>query len=377
MLEITKPTTCDEMLSRKTRYFSFWREVFSTAETHKASDIHVHSLRSGLLVRIRVDGVLKEVQNVKDPDYALELVVTLKQIAGLDTSTRRVMQDGSFSLKNTKATYRISLSPGYGYGEGMVLRVIREDEIPELSSLGLSNQAQKDLSWAAEQNQGLFLVTGPTGSGKSTTLQASLMHLNRAEQSVITVEDPVERILPDVWHQQTTPVFGWKQAIKCAMRSDPEVILVGEIRDEESAELAVEAAQTGHLVMSTLHTNSVVDTVDRLFTLGIKPHQIADNLLFVSAQRLLSRLCSHCKIAKGEHFTRNKLGCEHCNLGFKGRVPILEYALCIKPEDIISGDKKALKKQLQQTLISELEMEVKKGSVCSEVLENSHKKGFF
>ncbi len=366
---LTKAPTADEMISEKGYLASFWRNVFNKAKERQASDIHVESLKSGLQIRFRINGVLcLPFGTIADRGEAVQLVDKLKEIANLDTSTKRVLQDTSFNLDLTDSTYRVSLSPGFLYGECAVLRIINNDDPPHLEKIEFTAQAKEDLKWAIQQRQGLFLVTGPTGSGKSTTLQACIAAIDFQGRKIISIENPPERILPGVVHEQITKDYTWTDAIKGAMREDPNVILVGEVRDRESAKLAVEAAQTGHLVLTTLHTNNVAATVNRLITLGIEKHLIADSLLFISAQRLLKKLCP-CKKAAGDFFERSKNGCPSCQFtGFSGRIPILEYCLQPDPSLIYQFDHKAFEKILRQTLDSETRRLVALGLVDHRVL---------
>lgn len=361
----TRPPTPDEMLSEKGFLTVFWKRIFIKANEINASDIHIESLKTGLQVRLRVKGTLTSPFDViKDRSEMIQLVDKFKEISGLDTSNKKVLQDSSFSIDLTSSTYRVSLSPGFQYGECAVLRIINNDELPTLEKIALPAKAKDDMRWALNQKQGLFLVTGPTGSGKSTTLQACIASMNYHGKKIISIENPPERILPGVVHECITSQFGWKEAIKGAMREDPDVILVGEIRDHESAKLAVEASQTGHLVLSTLHTNNVPATVTRLLTLGVEKHLIADALLFISAQRLLKHLCTKCKQKDGDFWIKSPSGCRPCQeTGYSGRIPILEY--CIKPDPdlIFNFEHKKFTKILCQDLSSETERLIREGHV--------------
>lgn len=366
-IELAKRLSADEVISKLGRYTGFWKDVFERAEKEQASDIHVYSLFDGLQVRLRVNGILRIIAREENNSAANELIVTIKQVANLDTGTRRIRQDDSFALKLTKSTYRVTLGPGGGDGECLVFRIIKDEEIPSIKSIGLSEQALSDMRGAYNQNQGFFLVTGPTGSGKSTTLQACLMDIDRESKGVITAEDPVERKLKNVYHQKITPEYTWKEAIKHALRADPDIILIGEMRDEESAHLAIEAVQTGHLVMSTLHTQSVVKTIDRLLLMGIKPYEIADSILFISAQRLGPKLCDSCKIPDGDYYIRNLKGCEKCNRGYKGRIPFVEYIVTPDRKSLLDFDKEAIDSQLSQRLSTEILKAVQSGSFDHQV----------
>ncbi len=374
--DTTRPPTPDEMLAEKGFLTNFWKRIFLEAQRLNASDIHIESLKSGLQVRLRIKGsLISPFEIITDRSEMVQFVDKFKEISGLDTSNKKVLQDSSFSLDLTSSTYRVSLSPGFQYGECVVLRIINNDELPSLDKMILPTAAKDDMRWALGQKQGLFLVTGPTGSGKSTTLQACIAAMNYQDKKIISIENPPERILPGVVHECITGRFGWKEAIKGAMREDPDVILVGEIRDQESAKLAVEASQTGHLVLSTLHTNNVPSTVTRLLTLGIEKHLIADALLFISAQRLLKVLCIHCKQTDGHHFKKSQSGCIECQgTGYSGRIPILEYCLTPDSDLVFNFDHKLFSRILRQDLESETRRLINEGFVDHRLLEpeNSH-----
>ncbi len=368
--DTTRPPTPDEMLAEKGFLTNFWKRIFLEAQRLNASDIHIESLKSGLQVRLRVKGsLISPFEIIQDRSEMVQFVDKFKEISGLDTSNKKVLQDSSFSLDLTTSTYRVSLSPGFQYGECVVLRIINNDELPSLERMALPASAKDDMRWALSQKQGLFLVTGPTGSGKSTTLQACIAAMSYHDKKIISIENPPERILPGVVHECITSRFGWKEAIKGAMREDPDVILVGEIRDHESAKLAVEASQTGHLVLSTLHTNNVPATITRLLTLGIEKHLIADALLFISAQRLLKVLCVHCKQFEGDFCKKGQTGCAECQgTGYSGRIPILEYCLTPDPDLVFNFDHKVFSRILRQDLTGETRRLIKEGIVDHRLL---------
>ncbi len=369
LINTTRRITPDEQLSRRDRFSAFWREIFKQASDRNASDIHVEPMQDGLRVRLRLSGTCQTVMIERDHDIVGQLIDRLKFIAQFDIGVRNITQDRCFCLEEFATRYRACLTPGGQFGERIVFRTIRDDDIPDLDNLDMTAGFLRDLRWAIQQPQGFLLVTGPTGSGKSTTLQAAIMEIDREENVVATIEDPIERILPSVAHEQISPYFGWKDAIKAAMRQNPNVILIGEIRDRESAELALEASQTGHLVMSTLHTNDVASTVDRLITLGLERHLIADCLLFVSAQRLLKRLCVHCRLpASANTFTRNHHGCERCRgMGISGRVAVVEYVKKPDPGLVYDFDKEKMHRACAQTLSQEVQRLITTGIVDQNV----------
>ena len=231
-------------------------------------------------------------------------------------------------------------------------------------SLGLSEKALKAIRKFITQRKGLCLVTGPTGSGKSTTLQAIIMEMDRSALNILTIEDPVERELPGVTHCKVTKEAGWNDHIKAFLRMKPHVILIGEIRDQESARLALKAANTGHLVLSTLHTNDVASTINRLVELGVKRYELADCLRFVSAQELTGKLCDHCKIAVDKVFERNPNGCERCMGGISGRKLLMEYTDVIKPEHINSHESQFLREVLSQSFYDQKKNAINEGHIC-------------
>lgn len=375
VLQTARPSSPDDILKKKDLQSGLWRQVFLKANELDASDIHVECGRDILAIRCRVNGELSTIKEVHDDsDSIRSLTNRLKLICRLNLSVDDEAQDKSVSFDITNARYRIALSPTV-FGENFVFRVIRDDNIPKLSDLYLPPKTEEILRSSISQKQGFICITGPTGSGKSTTLQSILMELDRQKMKVITIENPVERVLPHVMQKEISDKVGWKMAIKMALREDPDVILIGEIRDHESAELALEAAQTGHLVFSTLHTNDVAGIVDRLIGLGVDRKLIADNLLFVSAQRLIQRLCPDCKVAsKNDTFVRGS-GCKTCLSkgvpGIKGRLPVVEFSHRPDADSILNFERdKFIKNQLITTLTSEIKKWIEKGEVDANELKH-------
>lgn len=368
ILSTAKAKFPDDVLLKKDFLSQFWMDIFLKANELATSDIHIEQTSDALLIRFRVQGELVQYKNHEDEhDQIRGLINRLKLICRLDLSVNDEVQDRSVSFESTKARYRIAVSPSI-FGENFVFRIIRDNHIPKLSDLYLPEQTEKDLRWSLSQKQGFICITGPTGSGKSTSLQSILMELDRNKKKVITIENPVERIIPYTLQKEITHKVGWKTAIKMAMREDPDIILIGEIRDEESAELALEAAQTGHLVFSTLHTNDVAGIVDRLIGLGVDRRLIADNLLFVSAQRLVQRLCANCKIKSNENYYVRGKGCSNCKTkgapGVDGRLPIIEYSFLPKSSSILNFNKDSFEKnELKSSLSSEVFRWAKLGEI--------------
>ena len=232
--QLSRSLSPDELVAKNDVFSSIWRHIFQHAYEERTSDIHVETFSDKIRVRIRKNGELLLIREVLEMELLDQLMVRLKEISGLDISTRDEAQDGAFELGTFSSRYRAALCPAV-YGETIVLRVIQESQLPSLTDCKLSVQAATDLRYALHQEKGFICITGPTGSGKSTTLQACLMETDRLAKKVITLEDPVERKIPDVVQQQISSKLTWAKGIKIAMRQDPDIILIGEIRGRESA----------------------------------------------------------------------------------------------------------------------------------------------
>jgi type IV pilus assembly protein PilB len=323
-----------------------------------ASDLHFDPQEDALVVRLRVDGVLHEVQRIPKR-LAPGVTTRLKVLAKLDIAERRKPQDGRISL-NAKAAgrlldIRVAVLPTVE-GEGVVMRLLdKSKRPPTLADLGLSDEMRAAFEEIVRKPTGALLVTGPTGSGKSTTLYASLNAMNRPEVNIITVEDPVEYRLMGLNQVQVNPRAGltFSSALRSILRSDPDVVMVGEIRDVETAKMAIEAALTGHFVLSTLHTNDAPSALTRLNEMGVEPFLTGSAVTAVLAQRLARRLCTHCcemympsreemvearfppeQVAAVDGVALyRKRGCPRCNqTGYKGRTGI--YQLMVMTEDL-------------------------------------------
>ena len=312
--------------------------VIAQATEARASDIHIEPGEGQFAVRLRVDGVLR--LQLTQPIARFPAVASrIKLLAGLDIAERRLPQDGRFTHGTgmREMDVRVSTVPDTR-GESIVLRLLpkRRDDL-RLKGLGLeADHLQTMMRWAGESN-GMVLVTGPTGSGKSTTLYSTLNEVDNSSRKVITVEDPVESNIDGITQIQTHAEIGYSFAValRAILRQDPDVIMVGEIRDLETAEIAIQAALSGHLVLSTLHTNDAISTFTRLVDMGIEPYLVAAPLKGVQAQRLVRRLCQHCAmpttppqgvVAKvPQPSWRRSVGCDRCQgTGFSGRVGIYE-----------------------------------------------------
>lgn len=283
-----------------------------------ASDIHVTPHAARLSIRLRIDGELRETEAPARGQHAA-LLSRLKLMAGLDIAERRLPQDGRMRVVHAgrEIDLRVATTPGL-HGESMVIRLLnRESAALDLARLGLPAAPLAALRKLIAAPNGIVLVTGPTGSGKTTTLYAALAALNRAERKLMSVEDPVEYHLDGMVQTQVQPAIGldFSRALRAILRHDPDIVLVGEIRDRETAEISLRAALTGHLVLSTLHTNSAAATIPRLLEMGVADHLMAATLRGVVAQRLVRKLCPPCAGA----------GCAACfGIGFKGRAALIE-----------------------------------------------------
>ena len=296
-------------------------QIFENATQKKASDIHLEPQADGLQVRFRIDGVL-QVQEQISRSLANRLISRLKLLAKLDISETRLPQDGRFQFKTTFSDildFRLS-TLATQFGEKAVLRLQQNRPVQlEFSELGMTESQQQLFRHALSQPQGLILVTGPTGSGKSISLYTALQYLNTPEKHIMTAEDPIEIQLPGIIQTQVNNPIGldFSRLLRTFLRQDPDIIMLGEIRDEESAAMALRAAQTGHLVLSTLHTNDAPSAISRLQQLGIQRHEIDSSLLLVIAQRLVRKRCLKCG-GNPAYF------CD-CHQGYKGRIGVYQF----------------------------------------------------
>ncbi|UUX96514.1 type II secretion system ATPase GspE [Aquabacterium sp. J223] len=292
-----------------------------------ASDIHIEPYERSSSVRFRVDGTLRE---VVQPNRALHaaLISRLKIMAELDIAEKRLPQDGRISLRigGRAIDVRVSTLPS-AHGERAVLRLLDKTESKfSLESLGMSGETLSRFNRLINQPHGIVLVTGPTGSGKTTTLYASLARIDTATTNVLTVEDPVEYELPGIGQTQVNAriELTFAKALRAILRQDPDVIMIGEIRDYETAQIAIQASLTGHLVLATLHTNDAPSAVTRLTDMGVEPFLLSSSLLGVLAQRLVRKLCGECK-RQDDRGRWHPVGCEACGqTGYRGRTGVYE-----------------------------------------------------
>jgi type IV pilus assembly protein PilB len=324
----------------------FVNKIILDAIQQGASDIHFEPYEKNYRVRFRLDGILKEVAS-PPKSLAPKLTSRLKIMSNMDIAEKRLPQDGRFKMQIAKTSsieFRVASCPSL-YGEKVVMRILDPSKAQiDIDQLGYQPKQKEKFINALYQSQGMILVTGPTGSGKTVSLYTGLNMLNTPDQNISTVEDPVEINLPGINQVTINNKAGltFASALKAFMRQDPDIIMVGEIRDLETAETAVKASQTGHLVLSTLHTNNASETIARLMNMGVANYNIAASVHLIIAQRLARRLCPYCKKEESVPdesllqlgFTQKQInqkpvlyqpeGCRHCTDGYKGRVGIFE-----------------------------------------------------
>ncbi len=320
--------------------------IFSRALESRASDIHIEPFEHTLLIRFRIDGVLQEIE-APSAQMAPAVISRLKILSRLNIAERRLPQDGRIQLRmqGRAIDLRVSTVPTL-HGESVVMRILDKQSMSlELESIGLSERVLGDFKSVLERPNGIFLVTGPTGSGKTTTLYAALNRLNTVDRKILTVEDPVEYQIQGVNQIQTASKVGldFASALRSILRQDPDVVMIGEMRDKETAGIAIQAALTGHIVLSTLHTNDAPSGITRLLDMGMEDYLLTSTINAIMAQRLVRVLCPHCKQPETlgdeeiEHMgvrafcpagpvrVWRAVGCEACaHTGYRGRMGIHE-----------------------------------------------------
>ncbi len=354
LMEELKPNELN--FSAKTQDFStedlpvvnLLRSIFEDAAQVNASDIHIEPEENILRIRLRVDGVLQE-QVLNKKAIGDALVQRIKLVAGLNIAERRLPQDGRFSVNVKQKNYdiRVSTIP-VQYGESLVMRLLNQSaKLLELNNVGMPEQIYRHYSRVLFASYGLLLIVGPTGSGKTTTLYASLNELNNPEDKIITVEDPIEYRMERVNQVQVNPKINltFANVLRSILRQDPDIIMIGELRDQETMEIALRAAMTGHFVLATLHTNDTISSLTRLLDMGAAGYLVASVLRAILAQRLVRRICDKCVtdytltaaektwiasagyVADEKSFKHGK-GCSHCHqTGYQGRLPVFELLL--------------------------------------------------
>lgn len=401
----------DQLISAKGDAAKLLKALLNYALARGASDIHLIPSRSGTLVEVRIDGLMhKRESPVCGLDLHLQLVNRLKVLSRLDTTIKNQPQDGSFQsiAAGESINIRISFMPTLG-GEKVVLRLMGNEALPDLSSLGFSDSTLKLIEHTIQIGRGLVLIAGPTGSGKSTTLYSCLNRLKDKNLSLVSIEDPVEMKLPFVAQSQVNEKQGldYARSLRAALRQDPDVIMLGEIRDQESAELSMQAAFTGHLVLSTVHAGDALEVIARLEGLGLRRDTIVHSIALIVYQRLIPKLCPECKVCDAElslelsvelsrklarqnfagdfedHAEYTKIyrsnGCQHCEgTGISGRVLVEETlelseaakSTLLETRDLIAARKKLANSyllELRTSLISRL----KEGLIGAEVSAQS------
>ena len=322
---------------------NFLEQLLQTAKDFNSSDIHLEPYEEHCRVRFRLDGKLKEQYSIPLMEYP-QLINQIKIQAGLDISQKRLSQDGRITVKSASDDFdiRVSTMPTL-YGEKVVLRILKRDaRAVELQHLGFNERELKLYMEGVKMPNGIVLISGPTGSGKTTTLYGTLKLLNKEETNILTIEDPIEYTLDGINQVQLKEEIGFDfpTALRTFLRQDPDIIMVGEIRDEKTTNMAIKAALTGHLVLSTIHTNSAWATISRLIDMGVPPYLLATTLNTSVAQRLVRKLCNHCKketeasvglfpesFKEADQIARHHIpvGCSHCfYTGYEGRKAIYE-----------------------------------------------------
>ncbi len=340
----------DQKISDADPYTSLMRDALLSAKDLGASDIHLQPSREGLEIRFRVHGEMMTWKMLA-LEHRQSFVNEAKRLCNLSIALSGRPQDSRVSFQAWQLDLRASLLPSQ-YGEKIVLRLLDLTRRFEFSELGFDRQTLGDLEEALGSKHGVLLISGPTGSGKTTTLYTLLCHLDRKGQNILTLEDPIEYGIEGLTQVQVSPKMSFADALRAILRQDPDVILVGEIRDRETADLCVKAANTGHLVLSTIHANGASEVIGRLLNMGIDSYLLRSCIRLSAAQRLVKVLCPHCskplpaplrkqlsetllakrvRLSHGANLkTANRDGCERCRQGFIGRAPILEYMK--KPE---------------------------------------------
>ncbi len=322
------------------------RLIIKDATFRNGSDIHIEPGLNEAMVRVRVDGILREIQRL-DLDVYQAIASRIKILGNLDISEKRRAQDGRFSLALGEHLYdfRLSTVPTL-FGESIVMRILdRQKVLLRLQELGFDLEVQKNFEKAIRQPYGIILITGPTGSGKTTTLYAVLNEIKSIENKIMTIEDPIEYHLPLIQQVQVNDRvnYGFDEAFRSFLRQDPDVIMVGEIRDLSTLDTAAQAALTGHLVLSTLHTNDAPGAINRTIQMGLAPYLVADSIVAIVAQRLVRKICPYCKIETNTPKDLSGMlrelipptatlykgqGCTHCEMtGYMGQILIAEILL--------------------------------------------------
>ena len=359
---IAKRRTSEQLLNDNGPYARLLRDLMQAAKSRGASDIHIEPHEHGVDLRLRIDGNLMLEKSI-EVGHRESLILEAKRIFGLSIGISGRPQDGRASISSLQLDVRVSLLPTH-FGEKIVMRLLDLDATFALEKLGFFQDELDVLKRATKFDNGVVIVSGPTGSGKSRTLYSLLNQIDPRKHNIVTLEDPIEYRIDGLNQVQVNQKMTFASALRAVLRQDPDVILVGEIRDTETAKLCFQAAETGHLVFSTLHANGAMEVVERLKGLGIDEFSLRSNLRLSIAQRLEQKICRICSVMVPEHYVldayrdelkeyfplSNRISafqksveswkCSHCNDGVSGRIPILEYASYTDPAE--TGEEKEL-----------------------------------
>lgn len=339
--------------------------ILKSAIDKKASDIHIETYSDYVKIRYRIDGILLDMGRIKGDNTSQYIVSRIKIMANLDIVEKRMPQDGRFelSIMDKKIDFRVSIIPTI-HGEKCVIRILNQNIIDfDLEKLEINKKDLEKIKFQLNKRNGIFLISGPTGSGKTSTMYSILKMLNTGKENILTVEDPVEYEIDGINQVQSNNEIGRTFAVmlRAYLRQDPDILMVGEIRDKETAEIAVKASITGHMVLSTIHTNDSIGGIDRLLNIGIEPYMISASLSGIISQRLVRKLCPYCKV-KDEYWKEKinilgydfkkyenlnfykEKGCPNCNqTGYSGRIAIFEVFIPNKEiKSMINMGKSAL-----------------------------------
>ncbi|MAV91988.1 MAG: hypothetical protein CL676_11265 [Bdellovibrionaceae bacterium] len=336
-LTIEHKETSEEKIANCAPYTSLFRDALKEAHKLNASDIHIEPTADGLQIRIRVNGDLYTHKTLCN-DHRQSFIQEVKRLSNLSIAISNRPQDSRLSLPSWKLALRVNSTPTL-YGEKVVLRLLDMTTDFDLATVNLSDDVVNDLKEASKEKNGVIIVSGPTGSGKTRTLFSLLNSLDKERKNIVSLEDPIEYTFKGINQIEIKEPLTFADGLRAILRQDPDVILVGEIRDYETADLCFKAAATGHLVISTLHANSATKVIERLKNMGVEQYMITSNLKFSAAQRLVKKLCDNCSkrvnkedinnVKDGFQLdglrTQNLQGCKYCKNGISGRIPVMEY----------------------------------------------------
>ena len=395
-----KPKTFSKpykMFDEDKKVLKIVHRILQDAITHRATDIHLEPDREKLTIRFRVDGILYEYRNLSK-DVGKTIISATKVLSDLNIAQRRAFQDGSFSytIKDRKIDFRVSVSASQ-YGETMVIRILDPQEgLVDMANLGILPEVGEKFHSVVFRNDGIVLIVGPTGCGKTTTLYAILNKVNRGDHNIISIEDPIEYQIANVTQIPINPRAGvtFANSLRSILRQDPDIIMVGEIRDVETAKIAMEASLTGHLVFSTLHTRDSITTITRLLEMGFERYLISSSLAGIISQRLVRLLCPRCKkpyvlssdksfidpkkLLKAGEKVYKAIGCGYCaHTGYRKRTGLFEVLVIDrKIKELINGkasEEKILIEAKKQGLITLLEdgiIKIRRGLTSIEEIES-------